>query len=222
MMKMTMLTVIAATAATLAAGETDPNQELKTQVQKEKTALSQAQETNREQTGAAAALQDRIAVTDGKNPAAAQEKKAQIILQNQFNTDYNGWGKNPADADIQISELDGEKVLAIKSDGKSAMLQCGFNVPEGKTLRFTVKMRADNVVRQQDSGILGTKFLIMMPQDGKMQWPGVNSEVGSFDWREFSFTQTIPFGTKNVVLLLGLQNAKGTVWFKNLTVEVID
>lgn len=221
-MKFTLLTIAAVGSTLLVAGETDPNQELKTQVEKEKTALTQAQETNREQTGAAAALLDRIAVTDGKTPAPVAEKKAQIILKNQFNADYNGWGKNPADADIQIAELAGEKVLTVKSDGKSAMLQCGFNVPEGKTLRFTVKMRAQDVVRQQDSGILGTKFLIMMPQDGKMQWPGVNAEAGSFDWRDFSFTQTIPFGTKNIVLLLGLQNAKGTVWFKDLTVEVID
>ena len=59
-------------------------------------------------------------------------------------------------------------------------------------------------------------------RDGKTIWPEVMPQQGSFDWTEQRFRQEIPFGVKNVVLVLGLQGATGTVYFKDLKVEVLE
>ncbi len=79
------------------------------------------------------------------------------------------------------------------------------------------------MVRQNPKlGHLGTKFGLMVRHGDKTAWPDAPAQQGSFEWKELRFDYDVPFGVKKVELLLGLQGASGTVWFKELTMEVIE
>ena len=225
-MKKTLLTLTAA-ATLLIPGFADNaltrNRELKSELARERKALEAAREKNRAERNSIITLEQTIARVEGTTPAPATVPAARLLFANSFQENFNGFGKNPAECDAAIVEIGGAKALRLVSpDGKMACIQRGFAVPEGSTIQLTVKMKAENVVRLKPLAHTGTKFMLMVTRDGKTIWPEVMPQQGSFDWTEQRFRQEIPFGVKNVVLMLGLQGATGTVYFKDLKVEVLE
>lgn len=225
-MKKTLFTLVAATALLLpvfAENALVRNRQLKSELAGERKALEAAQEKNRADRNSITTLEQTIARVKGAVPVPAAAPAARLLFANSFQENFNDFGRNPEKCDAAIVEVGGGKALRLVSaDGKGACLQRGFAVPEGATLLLSVKMKAENVARLKPLSFTGTKFMLMVTKDGKTVWPEVAPQQGSFDWTEQSFRQEIPFGVKNVVLVLGLQGATGTVYFKDLKVEVLE
>lgn len=224
-MKKICLPLSAAAFLLLGAGndELAQNRQLKSELAKERKELQAAQEKNRADRSSIGTLEQTIAGINGTATAPAAQPAARLLFANQFNENFSGFGRNPKECDASIADVGDGKALRIASiDGKPACLQHGFAVPEGSTLRLSVKMKADKVVRLKPLGHTGTKFMLMVVKDGKTVWPEAMPQQGSFDWTEQSFQQDIPFGVKNAVLVIGLQGATGAVYFKDLNVEVLE
>jgi hypothetical protein len=202
------------------------NRQLKAELASERKELQAAQEKNREAKRSIETLEQTIAAIDGEPVASAAQPAARLLFANSFNENFADFGRNPKECDAAIIDAGDGKALRITSaDGKkSACLQRGFAVPEGCTLRLSVKIKAEKVARlapRRHDGS-GTKFMLMVTKDGKTVWPDAPPQEGSFDWMEQSFQSDIPFGVKNVILVLGLQGASGAVYFKDLKVEALE
>ncbi len=225
MRKTLLLFLSAAAFLRLGAGndELAQNRQLKSELAGERKELQAAQEKNRAARSSIGTLEQTIAGIDGTAAAPAAQPAARLLFAYPFQENFSGFGRNPKECDASIVDAGDGKALRIASaDGKQACLQRGFAVPEGSTLRLSVKMKAEKVVRLKLLGHTGTKFMLMVTKDGKTVWPEAMPQQGSFDWTEQSFQQDIPFGVKNVVLVIGLQGATGAVYFKDLKVEVVE
>ncbi len=220
-----ILLPLAATLLLLGADndELAQNRQLKAELARERKELQAAQEKNREAYRSIGTLEQTIAAIDGNAPTPAAQPTTRLLFANPFNENFADFGQNPKECDAAIVDTEDGKVLRIASaDGKSACLQRGFAVPEGSTLRLSIKMKAENVTRLAPIGHTGTKFMLMVSKDGKTVWPDATAQQGSFDWTEQIFQPDIPFGVKNVILVIGLQGASGTVYCKDLKVEVVE
>ena len=226
LMKTRLLTLIVAPFLLLGADndELALNRQLKAEVARERKELQAAQEKNREAKRSIETLEQTIAAINGKPAAPAARPAARLLFANPFNENFTGFWRNPKESDAAIIDVGDEKALRITAaEGvKSACIQRAFAVPEGCTLRLSVKIKAEKVLRYAPLGHTGTKFMLMVTKDGKATWPDAPSQQGSFDWTEQSFQPDIPFGVKQVHLVLGLQGASGTVYFKDLKVEVLE
>lgn len=224
-MKKTLLPLSVAAFLLLGAGndELAQNRQLKSELSKERKELQAAQEKNRADRSSIETLEQTIAGINGTAAAPVAQPVARLLFANRFNENFSGFGRNPEECDASIVDVGDGKALRIASaDGNRACLQYGFAVPEGSTLRFSIKIKAEKVVRLKPISYIGTKFMLMVTKDGKTTWPEAMPQQGSFDWMEQSFVQDIPFGVKNVVLVIGLQGATGAVFFRDLKVEVLE
>jgi len=224
-MNKTLLPLAAAALMLLGADndELAQNRQLKAEMARERKELQAAQEKNRKAHRSISTLEQTIAAIAGKAAAPATQPTARMLFANPFNENFSNFGRNPKGCDAAIVAVgDGKALRIVSTDGISACIQRGFAVPTGTTLRLSVKMKAENVVRRAPLGYTGTKFMLMVTKDGKTVWPDATAQQGSFDWTEQSFQYDVPFGVKNVVLVIGLQGASGTAYFKDLKVEVLE
>lgn len=68
----------------------------------------------------------------------------------------------------------------------------------------------------------GGKFQFSIEGPGYSDWPGVLMHKPKSDWQTLSFTTDIPVDVTRVGLSLGVQNASGKIWYRNLKIEVGD
>ncbi len=220
-----MIVLFLLAGGVLAADELTENRALREELTRERRELQTEQERNRDNRRSIATLEGTIARVDGETPPPAQAKpEPRLLFANAFDQDFKGFWKYPDKADATIVETEGGKVLRVVSpDGKSAVIQRGLTVPEGATIRCSVKIKAENVVRlNPNAGHCGTKFGLTVRLGDKTFWPDAPAQQGSFDWKELHFDYDVPFGVKGVAPMLGLQGATGTVWFKDFKVEVLE
>lgn len=92
----------------------------------------------------------------------------------------------------------------------------------GKTVRLTAESKAVNVAKPSRP-IFGIKFMLPYNDNGKMRHPAVmDGACGNFDYTEYTLTVPIPQKTMPTELILGLQNVIGNVYFRNLSMTVLN
>ena len=127
----------------------------------------------------------------------------------KWNLGKHGW----------IEERDGRRYLRVKVEKEFQdhvdMPNVGLNLREyaGKDQRFSIRLRARNVLRPSRPWF-GLKFMLNYPYpDGAQAYPGAmftyEKKTTSFDWKEFSFF--IPEAPVSARLYLGLQGSAGEV-----------
>ena len=89
----------------------------------------------------------------------------------------------------------------------------------GRSLVCSAKVKADDVEKVA-SAIDGGKLVLHYTDSGKASWPGASIGYGSFDWKDVSFSVTVPNGATDLYLVVGLQGVTGTIYFRDLKVEV--
>ena len=58
--------------------------------------------------------------------------------------------------------------------------------------------------------------------ENETSYPGGGRNAENFDWKKVSFETPIPEDVTDAKLNLGLQNISGTVYFRNVRLEIID
>ena len=140
------------------------------------------------------------------------ENPGKVIWQEKLDGNVQKRYKSKAVSVVESSE---GKALKITD----TLVGCVLSVPENETLRFSAKMKFENVVRfNPRQHWTGSRFAINAGRAGRA---GVPARTGSSEWREVSFKKDIPAGIKKLTLQLGLKDATGAVYFKDIKVEVI-
>ncbi len=93
-----------------------------------------------------------------------------------------------------------------------------IRVPEGETLRFSARMKLENVRRKQNGHWRGTRFAVRIGKDSRS---GAPVRDGSSDWETVSFKVDIPLDIHDLELQIGLKDAEGCVILKDLKIEII-
>lgn len=93
----------------------------------------------------------------------------------------------------------------------------------GKYLRFTCETKGENLnIAELERPYLGFKFMLIVKSEKETSYPGGGRNAENFDWKKISFETPIPEDVTGAKLNLGLQNISGTVYFRNVRLEIID
>ncbi|QYY35445.1 GDSL-type esterase/lipase family protein [Ruficoccus sp. ZRK36] len=124
----------------------------------------------------------------------------------------------------------GKYSLRLSSDKpvRIAMGQSKLPFIPGQTIRVTAWMKGENLkaTSSMPAGVI--RFAFSAPdnkdihQDIYKQSGWLKAPSSDFDWTELTTTVTVPEGTENVNMQCFLWEGTGTVWFDDLSVEVID
>ena len=147
-----------------------------------------------------------------KKRSSSADKPGKLIWREEFKGDVSKRYKCKS-----VSVVDTPEGKALKVT--DALGNCVISVPENETVRFSAKMKIENVVRfNSKQHWTGSRFAMY---GGKAGRAGVRAATGSFDWKEVSFKKDIPAGTSKITLQLGLKDATGVVYFRDIKAEVI-
>lgn len=104
--------------------------------------------------------------------------------------------------------------------GKMISLPLDVSRFAGCQLFFRCMAKAERVSKPSRS-YLGVKYMFhaVSPTTGSI-WVNEENIHGTFDWKELSFTATVPSDVERAVLQLGLQDSTGTVYFDDLKIMV--
>lgn len=90
----------------------------------------------------------------------------------------------------------------------------------GMALHFQCKAKAE-AVTQPAQPYNGVKFMLHFKAPSGERWINQNQVFGTFDWKALDFVITISEDATMGELLLGLQDATGKAWFKEIVVTVL-
>ncbi len=152
------------------------------------------------------------------------EEKVKVLQEKADRVEGRKSGLSPKSESIEIARLFADKILEkekkdLEKDG--CYKSWRRDVKRGKTYRFSVEIKSENVIGQHPNPI---KFGLMQPLEaGGVQWPSAFVGKGSFDWKKVSFTYAVPIDAKAAYLLmLGIEGkATGKVFFRNFLIEEI-
>lgn len=130
---------------------------------------------------------------------ASSEWKDNTLRVNVLPTNHNKRGTNTAQLNLEPEKI------------------------RGKYLRFTCEAKGENLnIAELERPYLGFKFMLIVKGEKKTTYPGGGRNAENFDWKKVSFETPIPEDVTDAKLNLGLQNISGTVYFRNVRLEIID
>ena len=89
----------------------------------------------------------------------------------------------------------------------------------GCTILLSARIKAENVSAKPQSWN-GIKFMAPYTAGGSRSHPQAEIGTGTFDWRRVTWQASVPADAEKMVLLLGLENVTGRVWFDDVRVTV--
>ena len=152
---------------------------------------------------------------------------AGTLLETKFDSpeSLTGWGGK-----------ENGKIVSLPSEGQCLQVTRQKSVQEkgstgvfyrfrpeqiaGKRLTITVDVKRDigvPAVKWQ-----GGKLMLTLKAGNKTCWPGVYMPPGKTGWETKVLCEDIPADLKSAILSLGIQDAQGTIRFRNLKIEVGD
>lgn len=156
-----------------------------------------------------------------------QPQLGEVVFKTDFNSAESQAGWSKLDCASWVEEPGRGtclKVVVPKAEpGEGTMIGLPLNLSRygNCQLQFRCLAKADNVSKPGKS-YLGVKYMFhaVSPTAGP-QWVNENGVFGTFDWKELSFTATIPADVAQADLSLGLQDCNGTVFFDDLEITVV-
>lgn len=152
---------------------------------------------------------------------------AGTLLETKFDSpeSLTGWGGK-----------ENGKIVSLPSEGQYLQVTREKNAPEkgstgvfyrfhpaqiaGKRLTITVDVKRNigiPTVKWQ-----GGKVMLTLNAGDKTTWPGLYMPPGKTEWKTMVLREDIPGDLKSAILSLGIQDAQGTICFRNLKIEVGD
>jgi hypothetical protein len=118
---------------------------------------------------------------------------------------------------------DGALRLDVPGDAaaRTAHIQVPLPVEKvrGAKLVLSARVKAEGVSAKPQSWN-GIKFMVPMAADGAKTWPQAEIGVGTFDWRPVTWQLYVPDTATEMVLVLGLEQVTGRVWFDDVKIAV--
>ncbi|MCU0962319.1 MAG: hypothetical protein MUF48_19650, partial [Pirellulaceae bacterium] len=134
----------------------------------------------------------------------------------------NGWSGPAARL---VADGAGQVVLIEQTAGNSkgsAVIQLPLPVEQlrGYVVEFSARVKASGI-SEKPNPWNGVKFMAPWTRaDGGRDWPAVELDAGSFDWRAVAFRVSVPDDARDVQLVLGLEQVSGKAWFDDVRVAV--
>jgi len=89
----------------------------------------------------------------------------------------------------------------------------------GKLITVTARVKAENISKPPNSWN-GIKVMLVLEAGTAKHYPQVPIPAAAFDWKKFTHTMRIPAGIDKAVLVLGLEEASGRVWFDDVAIRL--
>ncbi len=156
-------------------------------------------------------------------PCAGGLSAESIILRNGFETvaQQGGFSKIPGASWVKRK---GGSYLRVSVDNRRThgMVQAVVDLTpyRGKEVILKCRIKAQDVSKPK-AAYNGIKLMLHYetPLAGK-QWPGLNNLWGTFDWKTVNRRVTLPKDIGEAVVVLGLQDSRGTVFFDDLEIKL--
>lgn len=125
-------------------------------------------------------------------------------------------------------------LVAGEQGGKALFIQRPSGAPSGSStveltlpveqmrgyiVRFSARVRAE-AISHKPNAWNGVKFMAPWAKGKEINWPSVQLDEGSFDWKTVAFRVTVPEEATKISLVLGLELVTGKVWFDDVEVSV--
>jgi hypothetical protein len=126
-----------------------------------------------------------------------------------------------------VTMPDGRKALRIvvgtSEEKKDRRVGLGLPIEKlvGKKLRCTVLAKGE-AISKPPVHWGGGKFQLWVRTPEKSYWPAATIGGGTFDWKPLEFFYDVPFDATAVTLFLGLEKVSGTIYFRDLNVQVVE
>ena len=91
----------------------------------------------------------------------------------------------------------------------------------GRRVVVSARIKGENITAPPKP-YNGIKLMLTMTNaEGARDYPQAPAAfTETFGWREVSFTKAIPDNTVDIILVLGLENAAGTIWFEDIKITL--
>ncbi len=140
-----------------------------------------------------------------------------------FSVDFDGAG---AGGSVQSGRLvegyEGTRSLLIER-GEAGSTSQGYSIPAariaGKLITVSARVKAKDISRPPKAWN-GIKVMLVLEAQTAKHYPQVPIPAATFDWRKFTHTMRIPAGIDKAVLVLGLEEVSGRVWFDDVAIHL--
>jgi len=92
-------------------------------------------------------------------------------------------------------------------------------IMRGCRIRGSVMVRAEQISSKPHPWN-GIKFMLVIQCLGETIYPQAPVEAGTFDWRRAAFSTYVPADATNILLVMGLEQVTGKVWFDDVEFSV--
>lgn len=155
-----------------------------------------------------------------------------LILNSSFEEGLNrqgipkNWGTESYHQSLAKEAVEGDASLKISrfTQGYSIGAQI-VTIEAGKTYTLMGYIKGENI-KNRDAWWQGAKMQVVFFDVAGIQvgepFDVMRGKTGTFDWDMFIKDFSVPTGVKKIKILLGLWNAKGSVWFDDIRLYQVD
>ncbi len=148
-------------------------------------------------------------------------RKGDVVYQADFegSNALSGWSGaavlEPGYASPQAVALE----VKAKASGAILSRHLPAEALRGCRVRGSVMVRAEQVSPKPNPWN-GIKFMLIAESPAGKSYPQATVETGTLDWRRAAFAAYVPADATNLMLVLGLEQVTGKVWFDDLKLTV--
>ena len=176
-----------------------------------------------------------VATTAERAVAENGQSPSRIVFRETFDGDtlpnWSGLNQQSVSREtLQITDENGEQVVAkvIKVEHSASKGAGNTNIStqlpveqlRGKRLLVRARIKTDNV-SQPPVAWNGVKCMLRIESPGKTDWPQKQNVHGTLDWQVIENVATVSPDANDIKLILGLESVTGTVWFDEVSLQVI-
>jgi len=164
-----------------------------------------------------------VTIEPSNRPMLRGKESSKPLYSNPM-TSPDGWFGWPVNAKVKVVVVDGKPAVCCSGPfaqtGVAESVGRSINLPPGKQIRLTMKIKGIDIKAVHSSG--GSRVgLIVKNAKGTNEWIFAPPSTGTFDWIEKNLIVEIPEGYRNASFNLGLTGATGTVYLRDLCIELI-
>jgi len=176
-----------------------------------------------------------VAMTTNQTVAEDGQATSHIVFRETFDSDTlpNWSGLDQPGISRETLQITGENDIAVNSrvikidrpeSQKPGSISITTQLPveqlRGKRVLVRVRIKTENV-SQPPASWNGVKCMLRIDSPGQTDWLQKSDVHGTFDWQVIENIATINPQASDVRLILGLENVTGTVWFDEVSIQVI-
>ena len=153
--------------------------------------------------------------------------ESQIIIDEDFEKGYKNWNVHKTEGSFKVISTDSGKVLkitrrSINGDNSTMLIHpLPRDLVAGKHIYVEVKVKAEDIEAGNES-YHGGHIDFEIRTAKSTQYKASDIFLGPFDWEKMTLEFDMPEDAKMINFRIGLQGAKGTVYFDDVKVHIIE